>query len=56
MDAQICFLIQDKAFDYLDAPIGRVSAVDAPQAYSKALESIQLPGKEKVLRAALNIL
>jgi pyruvate dehydrogenase E1 component beta subunit len=56
VDAQICFLIQDKAFDYLDAPIGRVSAVDAPQAYSKALESIQLPGKEKVLRAALNIL
>ena len=56
VDAQICFLIQDKAFDYLDAPIGRVSAVDAPQAYSKALESIQLPGKEKVLRATLNIL
>ena len=56
VDAQICFLIQEKAFDYLDAPIGRVSAVDAPQAYSKALESIQLPGKEKVLRAALNIL
>ena len=56
VDAQICFLIQDKAFDYLDAPIGRVSAVDAPQAYSKALESIQLPDKEKVLRAALNIL
>ena len=56
VDAQICFLIQDNAFDYLDAPIGRVSAVDAPQAYSKALESIQLPGKEKVLRAALNIL
>jgi len=56
VDAQICFLIQDKAFDYLDAPIARVSAVDAPQAYSKALESIQLPGKEKVLRAALNIL
>ena len=56
VDAQICFLIQDKAFDYLDAPIGRVSAVDAPQAYSKALESFQLPGKEKVLRATLNIL
>ena len=56
VDAQICFLIQEKAFDYLDAPIVRVSAVDAPQAYSKALESIQLPGKEKVLRAALNIL
>ena len=56
VDAQICFLIQDQAFDYLDAPIARVSAVDAPQAYSKSLENVQLPGKEKVLKAALNIL
>jgi pyruvate dehydrogenase E1 component beta subunit len=56
VDAQICFLIQDQAFDYLDAPIARVSAVDAPQAYSKSLEDVQLPGKEKVLKAALNIL
>ena len=37
VDAQIAFLIQDQAFDYLDAPIKRVSAIDAPQAYSKAL-------------------
>ena len=36
VDAQIAFLIQDQAFDYLDAPIKRVSAIDAPQAYSKA--------------------
>ena len=56
VDAQICFLIQDQAFDFLDAPIGRVSSVDAPQAYSKSLESAQLPGKEKVLKAALKLL
>ena len=56
VDAQICYLIQDQAFDFLDAPIARVSAVDAPQAYSKSLEAIQLPGKEKVLRTALSIL
>ena len=54
--AQFCFLIQDQAFDFLDAPIGRVSSVDAPQAYSKSLEMAQLPGKEKVLKAALKIL
>ena len=56
VDAQICFLIQDQAFDFLDAPIGRVSSVDAPQAYSKSLETAQLPGKEKVLKAALKLL
>ena len=56
VDAQICFLIQDQAFDFLDAPIARVSSVDAPQAYSKSLETAQLPGKDKVLKEALKIL
>ena len=54
--SQISHLIQENAFDYLDAPVLRVSAVDAPQAYSKSLESCQLPTKEKVLAKALTIL
>lgn len=54
--SQISHLIQEKAFDYLDAPVLRVSSVDAPQAYSKSLESCQLPTKEKVLAKALTIL
>ena len=56
VSSQISHLIQEKAFDYLDAPVLRVSAVDAPQAYSKSLESCQLPTKEKVLAKALTIL
>ena len=52
MDSQIAFLIQDKAFDYLDAPIKRVSTIDAPQAYSKALENAQIPDSS-VLASAL---
>jgi pyruvate dehydrogenase E1 component beta subunit len=54
--AQISFLIQDQAFDYLDAPIKRVSAIDAPQAYSKALENYQIPNHDRVLNRALEIL
>jgi pyruvate dehydrogenase E1 component beta subunit len=54
--AQISFLIQDQAFDYLDAPIKRVSAIDAPQAYSKALENYQIPNHDRVLTRALEIL
>lgn len=54
--AQISFLIQEKAFDYLDAPIKRVSAIDAPQIYSKPLEDIQLPNPDRVVREALTIL
>lgn len=56
VDSQIAFLIQDKAFDYLDAPIKRVSSIDAPQAYSKALENAQIPDSHRVLASALEIL
>ena len=53
--AQISYLIQDQAFDYLDAPIKRVSSIDAPQAYSKALENIQIPDHDRVLQKALEL-
>ena len=56
VDAQIASLIQDKAFDYLDAPIKRVSAIDAPQIYSMPLEKIQLPDARRVVNKALEIL
>ncbi|MAK28054.1 MAG: alpha-ketoacid dehydrogenase subunit beta [Opitutae bacterium] len=54
--AQISFMIQDQAFDYLDAPIKRVSAIDVPQAYSKPLESIQIPEHNRVLEKALELI
>ncbi len=55
VDAQITFLIQSKAFDELDAPIARVSALDAPQIYSMPLEKLQLPCPERVVKAALKM-
>lgn len=54
--AQISHLIQEKAFDYLDAPIKRLSAVDAPAIYSPPLEKLQLPYPEIVVKAALDTL
>jgi len=56
VDAQISHVIQEQAFDYLDAPIKRVSAIDAPQIYSKPLEDIQIPNPQRVLAAALEVL
>ena len=53
VDAQIAYLIQEHAFDYLDAPIKRVSAIDVPQAYSKVLENFQIPNHDRVLAKAL---
>ena len=56
VDAQIAFMIQNKAFDYLDAPIKRVSSLDTPAIYSKPLENEQVPHVQKVLTAALDVL
>jgi pyruvate dehydrogenase E1 component beta subunit len=55
VDAQIAFLIQEKAFDYLDAPVKRVSALDAPQVYSKPLEALQIPDADRIVRTVLTI-
>lgn len=54
VSAQICHIIQAKAFDYLDAPILRVSALDAPQIYSKPLEDEMLPNQRRVVESILN--
>ena len=54
--AQIAYLIQNQAFDYLDAPIQRISALDAPAIYSPPLERIQLPEADIVVQKALSIL
>lgn len=56
VDAQIASLIQAKAFDELDAPIARVSALDAPAIYSPPVEKLQLPTPERIIKAALSIL
>ncbi|HEX9985879.1 MAG TPA: alpha-ketoacid dehydrogenase subunit beta [Thermoanaerobaculia bacterium] len=54
--AEFAARIADKAFDYLDAPIKRVAALDVPTPYSPPLEAAALPNKAKVLAAAREIL
>lgn len=55
VDAQIASLIQEKAFDDLDAPVLRVSALDAPAIYSPPLEKMQLPTAGRVVQKVLSI-
>lgn len=56
VDAQIAYTIQNKAFDYLDAPIQRISTIDAPAVYSPALEPEQLPKASTVVEKVLGIM
>ncbi|MFT4049588.1 MAG: alpha-ketoacid dehydrogenase subunit beta [Solirubrobacterales bacterium] len=51
--ANMTALIQEQAFDYLDAPIQRVSGADVPMPYSKPLEQAAYPHAENVVAAAL---
>ena len=53
--AQIASMIQEKCFDDLDAPVLRISAIDAPAIYSMPLEKIQLPYPQQVVDKVLEI-
>jgi pyruvate dehydrogenase E1 component beta subunit len=49
--AYLSHLISTEIFDELDAPVGLVSTLEAPIPYSKALEVVLLPSKERVIEA-----
>jgi 2-oxoisovalerate dehydrogenase E1 component beta subunit len=53
---EIAATIAEKAFEYLDAPIVRVTAPDTPVPYSPPLEEYYLPGKDDLLEAARKLL
>ena len=51
--ANLAALIQEQAFDYLDAPVARVTGADVPMPYSKPLEQIAFPHEPQVVQAVL---
>jgi pyruvate dehydrogenase E1 component beta subunit len=54
--AQIVDIIQDEAFDYLDAPVGRVTQADIPMPYAKQLEKMAKPSAERIIAACEKVL
>ena len=53
--AQIASMIQEKVFDYLDAPVLRISSMDSPAIYSPPLEKAQIPDAALIVKKALSI-
>jgi pyruvate dehydrogenase E1 component beta subunit len=51
--ANLAALIQEQAFDWLDAPVQRVSGADVPMPYSKPLEQAAMPNEDQIVEAAL---
>jgi pyruvate dehydrogenase E1 component beta subunit len=54
--AQIVSLIQEEAFDYLDAPVLRVTQADIPMPYAKQLEKLAKPSVERIIDACNRVL
>jgi len=54
--SMVACIIQEKAFDYLDAPVRRLTSIDSPAIYSPPLEKIQLPTPDRIYQSALDVL
>ncbi|HHW91895.1 MAG TPA: alpha-ketoacid dehydrogenase subunit beta, partial [Firmicutes bacterium] len=54
--AEFAYLIQEKAFDYLDAPVKRVSPPHVVVPYSPPLEDLVRPESEDIIKAVEEIM
>ncbi|PYS94105.1 MAG: pyruvate dehydrogenase complex E1 component subunit beta [Acidobacteria bacterium] len=53
--AELSAQIMERAFDYLDAPVKRISGADAPMPYAKNLEKLALPDIERIIAAVREV-
>ncbi len=51
MGAEIAARVSKECFDYLDAPVERIGAVEVPMPYAKNLEALALPEEKNVIDA-----
>ena len=53
--AEVAARLQDEMFDYMDAPVKRVAAMDQPLPYSADIERTALPSPEKSVKAVKEV-
>ena len=56
ISSEIIAQVQENAFDWLDAPIKRVTGLDVPLPYAENLEKLALPQEDDIVNAVLNVL
>ena len=54
--SEITYMVQDKAFDYLDAPVQRITTADTPAPYSPTLLKEWLPNAADVVKAVKKVM
>jgi pyruvate dehydrogenase E1 component beta subunit len=56
ISTEVTFRVQREAFDYLDAPIIRITSADVPLPYAPTLIQEALPNAERVIKAVKEVL
>ena len=56
VSTEITYTLQKEAFDYLDAPITRITTADTPLHYAPTLVEAWIPNPEKVIKAVKDVL
>ncbi|WP_457651383.1 pyruvate dehydrogenase complex E1 component subunit beta [Rhodocaloribacter sp.] len=56
ISSEITYQIQDRAFDFLDAPIVRITAKDTPAPYAKNLMAYYMPQEDDAYRACKKVM
>lgn len=49
--AEIAAIVNESGFDFLDAPIERVSSIDVPMPYAKNMEDAVVPHADSIIKA-----
>lgn len=56
ISSEIAFVVQKDAFDYLDAPVRRITTADVPLPYAPTLIEASLPNAERVIKAVKDVM
>src|SRR5699024_10580550 len=56
VSSEISYRIQKEGFDYLDAPVRRITAADAPMHYAPNLNKLYLPNIENTVKIAKEVM
>ncbi|RFP65578.1 pyruvate dehydrogenase complex E1 component subunit beta [Hymenobacter lapidiphilus] len=56
ISSELAYMVQNRAFDYLDAPIRRITCMDVPLPYAPTLIEASLPNVERTVKAVRDVL
>ncbi len=56
VSSEVAYRIQKEGFDYLDAPIRRITSADAPMHYAPNLAALAIPDVSRTVKLALEVM